>query len=119
MDKKIYFFIFIIIVLNIFSTVTYLNYFNPKSVEREDILMTLEQGILKMQDEGKYECCIEPACKMCYFGNWIFENGECYCDNKIKEGKFDEVCPECKSGIEQGLCKSSKDECVLDEEVYG
>lgn len=74
---------------------------------RARILSELRLAIDEAVKEGRYKCCIEPACTMCYLGNWIWDDGTCDCDTMIKEGKWDKVCPECKRGIEEGYCKSS------------
>ena len=55
---------------------------------------------------------------MCYLGKWKFEKGTCYCDDAILEGRDEDVCPECKKGLEEGLCKSGKI-CELNEKIYG
>ncbi|MBR9678486.1 MAG: hypothetical protein GOU97_04320 [Nanoarchaeota archaeon] len=61
---------------------------------------------------GDYKCCIDPPCTMCYLGNWLWNDGTCHCDEMILKGEFDKVCPQCKKGLEKGLCKSTADsEC--------
>jgi hypothetical protein len=73
----------------------------PKTFEqnREEIILSLNSAIAKAKDSGDYHCCIEPACKMCYLGNWIFEDGKCDCDKYVASGEFDKVCPECKKSL--------------------
>jgi len=51
---------------------------------------------------------------MCFLGDWIFENGKCDCDKFITQGDLDNVCPECRHGIEQGECQSTLDTCVVE-----
>jgi hypothetical protein len=86
----------------------------------EVVIDNLYKAIDVAIEKGDYKCCIEPACTMCYLGHWKFEKGKCFCDDAIKQGNDDMVCPECVSGIEKGLCKSSvKEGCPLDEEVFG
>ncbi|MAG50705.1 hypothetical protein CL621_03670 [archaeon] len=86
---------------------------------RENILVGLNLAIEDAKEEGKYKCCIEPACTMCYLGNWIWKDGTCDCDGMIAEGELDKVCPQCKRGIEEGLCKSTKEEeCNLDNGFF-
>jgi len=86
----------------------------------DDVIADLYEAIGVAEANGDYSCCIEPACTMCYLGNWKFEKGTCDCDGAIAEGRFEDVCPECKGGLEKGICDSSVDEeCVLDEEVFG
>lgn len=116
-NPRIYISIFLFfLIISLVISILYLTYSirsSKPSLEREDVLGNLESGILRLKEQGKYKCCIEPDCKMCYLGNWIFENGECYCDDKIVEGKMDEVCPECISGIEKGLCSSTRESCKI------
>jgi len=77
---------------------------------REKVISDLNLAIKEAEEEGRYKCCIEPACTMCYLGGWIWDDGSCYCDDMIAEGKYDKVCPQCKKGLEDGLCKSSEEE---------
>jgi len=77
---------------------------------REKVLFELNTGIEKAKEEGRYKCCIEPACTMCYLGHWIWDDGSCYCDDMIAKGEMDKVCPECIKGIESGSCSSTKEE---------
>jgi len=86
---------------------------------REKVLSDLNFAIEDAKKEGKYKCCIEPACTMCYLGNWIWKDGTCDCDGMIAEDEWDKVCPQCKRGIEEGLCKSVKAEvCNLDSGLF-
>ena len=63
---------------------------------------------------GKYECCIDPPCTMCYMGSWVWNDGTCLCDDMIAKGEFDKVCPQCLRGIEEGYCKSTaKSSCEI------
>ncbi len=75
--------------------------------KREKVLGELNLAIEEAEEQGRYKCCIEPACTMCYLGNWIWEDGSCYCDDMIAKGEMDKVCPECQKGIEEGFCKST------------
>jgi hypothetical protein len=88
----------------------------PVSFEqrREGVVNDLNEAIALAKESGEYRCCIEPACKMCYLGNWMFEDGKCACDDKIAEGKLDQVCPECVHGMEEGRCESSEDSCSVE-----
>ena len=120
MKEKKYFKFFIIFVLFviIINTFVLLNPYAPKSSGK--VIENLYKAIDIAEQKGDYKCCIEPACTMCYLGNWKFEEGTCYCDDAILEGRFDDVCPECKSGIEEGLCTSTKEEeCILDPSIFG
>jgi len=93
---------------------------NIKPSDPDTVISELYSAIDLAEEQGNYRCCIEPACTMCYLGHWGFEKGTCFCDDAIKSGDFDKVCPECKSGIEQGACSSTIEEgCELDENIYG
>jgi hypothetical protein len=86
----------------------------------DKVIDNLHKAIKYAEEKGNYRCCIKPACTMCYLGNWKFEKGTCYCDNAIIESKEEDVCPECKKGIEEGFCSSDIEKgCELDEEIYG
>jgi copper chaperone CopZ len=85
--------------------------------QKEKILSQIYSAIEKAKAEGKYKCCIEPPCTMCYLGTWVFEDGTCKCEKMIEKGEFDKVCPECKKeskkeGVDHqtGLVKSFKNE---------
>ena len=79
--------------------------------KRLRILNELSLAIKEAKLQGNYICFIEPPCTMCYLGEWIWENGSCYCDDMIIKGEFDKVCPQCKKGIEEGKCKLSEGAC--------
>lgn len=51
---------------------------------------------------AEYECCIEPACKMCSRGEWIWPENTCLCRQALENGEMDKVCPECRRGIAEG-----------------
>lgn len=96
--------------------------FNAKSFEekRNEILSEMDLTLKEATKSGKYKCCIEPPCKMCFLGNWIWKDGKCDCDTMIAQGKWDKVCPECKAGIKEGRCISTKTMngiCPVIEEV--
>ncbi len=80
---------------------------------RENILSQLYSAIEDAKEIGKYKCCIEPPCTMCYLGDWIWEDGTCGCDELIAKGEWDKVCPQCKKGIEEGNCKSEIGSCSV------
>ena len=82
----------------------------PFEQRRTKLLNELSDSINQAMLEGKYHCCIEPPCTMCYLGNWIWEDGTCECDAMIAKGEFDKVCPQCKKGIEEGKCTSTVEE---------
>ncbi len=100
------------IILLIFALVFLISCEKELSFEerREIVLSDLSEAIEEAEEQGRYRCCIEPACTMCYMGSWIWKDGSCYCDDMIKEGKDDKVCPQCVRGIEEGLCKSTIEE---------
>ena len=83
---------------------------NTESFEarRDRVIGELSLAIYDAIDKGKYECCIDPPCDMCYLGHWLWDDGSCHCDEMIAKGEFDKVCPQCVKGIELGLCKSTK-----------
>ena len=82
-------------------------------VEREKVLSRLYFNIEKAKAEGKYKCCIEPACTMCYLGSWVWQDGSCYCQDMIVKGEWDRVCPQCLQGIKEGKCKSQNGVCPI------
>ncbi len=77
---------------------------------RTKILNELSDAIGVAVKEGKYHCCIDPPCTMCFLGDWLWDDGTCDCDGMIAKGEFDKVCPQCKRGIEEGRCISSAQE---------
>ena len=105
------------------SVILYINKENNINGELEDpekVIAHLYKAIDVAKEKGEYRCCIQPDCTMCYLGHWKFLKGTCYCDDAIAEGRTEDVCPECVSGLEQGICSSAKEEdCILDEEIYG
>lgn len=83
-------------------------------MKRSEIMSEIDLALEEAVKSGDYKCCINPPCKMCYLGNWLFEDGKCDCDNKIAQGKIDEVCPECVHGMEEGNCESvTTDTCAF------
>lgn len=90
-----------------------------KSLEKLDsdqvfqlAIQTRDFGIAQAEEEGKYNCCIEPACTMCYLeaNQWNnFQAGTCACDALVLAGR--EPCPQCKKegcsaeDHESGTCK--------------
>jgi hypothetical protein len=55
----------------------------------------LEDLKMAMANEGKYACCVEPACDWC-----LLTEGECKCRDNIEAGK--EVCAGCGLGWHNG-----------------
>jgi len=88
----------------IFSSLTKPDY----DEDSDAIIKKLHSAIEKATEKGDYDCCIEPGCTMCYLGNWKFEQGTCFCDKAMGEGRSEDVCPECKKGLEEGRCKSAE-----------
>jgi len=87
---------------------------------RGAILNELSEAINEAKLEGKYNCCIEPPCTMCYLGEWLWEDGTCKCGEMIAKGEFGKVCPQCKKGLEEGKCVSGTEkteECLLPEDL--
>lgn len=89
--------------------------FESKSFEQQrvEILSKIDIAIEKAKEDNRYKCCIEPPCKMCFLGYWIWKDGSCYCDDMIKENKLNFVCPECLRGIKEGRCKSEIGTCQI------
>jgi len=77
--------------------------------KREKVLSALSQSIEEAEAEGKYECCIEPPCTMCYLGHWLWEDGICRCDEMIAKGELDKVCPQCGHELESGNCSETSE----------
>ncbi len=72
-----------------------------------------DMGIKKSIAEGEYNCCVEPACTMCFMqGNqWNHgEAGTCACAELIAQGK--EPCPQCH----RALSKSEDQTCLIEQE---
>lgn len=109
-NKFLFIFSFIIFYLIILNGIQKDLSFEEK---REKVISELSLAIEEAEKEGKYKCCIEPACTMCYLGDWIWDDGSCYCDDMIAQGENDKVCPQCKKGLEEGLCKSVDEKCDL------
>ncbi|MBU0532876.1 hypothetical protein KKB44_05285 [Candidatus Micrarchaeota archaeon] len=82
----------------------------PKTPSREVVLKELSLAIEQEVEAGNYRCCIDPPCDMCYLGHWLWDDGSCKCDDMIAQGEYDKVCPQCKKGIETGLCESTDNE---------
>lgn len=74
---------------------------------RAGVLGDMQDLINEQVEEGNYRCCIEPACTMCFMGGWIWDDGICRCDDMIAAGEDDKVCPQCKKGLKEGICKSA------------
>ena len=49
----------------------------------------------ELADDGKYNCCIHPACNWC-----LLHEGSCDCYDNLKQGE--EVCPGCGLGWHNG-----------------
>jgi len=107
MDGKVILVLGIIAGVAAASAFAFYFYSGPQTHDRDTLLKELELGIKQEIKEGNYRCCIEPACDMCYLGHWKWDDGSCRCDDLIAEGNFDDVCPQCKKGIEEGYCKST------------
>jgi len=104
--------ILIVIVTTVFVTITKTGK-NSFEENREKVLSQLYLAIEEAKKMGKYKCCIEPPCTMCYLGEWIFKDGTCDCDGMISMNEWDKVCPQCIRGIKEGKCKSEIGSCPL------
>jgi hypothetical protein len=110
-------FIFLFLFLGIFIGAS-LVYLYPQlqsfETKRANIITGMNDLIGQQVEAGNYRCCIEPACTMCFMGNWIWDDGICRCDDMIAQGEDDKVCPQCKKGLEEGKCKYAQEEkCEL------
>ena len=86
---------------------------NKFEKNREKVLSRLYLAVEEAEEMGKYKCCIEPPCTMCYLGDWLWEDGTCDCDGMIAKDEWDKVCPQCIRGIEEGKCKSGANTCSV------
>lgn len=109
-----------ILVLIVLITAGTVIFFTNKNAEkntfegrREKVLSQLYLAIEDAEKIGKYKCCIEPLCTMCYLGDWVWEDGTCDCDGMIAMNDWDKVCPQCKRGIGEGRCKSGIGTCSI------
>jgi len=103
--NKIIILIFLVVLLLIpVALATFQESYQQK---RSRILNELSFAIEQAKAQGKYDCCIEPPCTMCYLGEWIWEDDICRCEEMILKGELDKVCPQCKKQIEEGNCKSN------------
>jgi len=80
---------------------------SPK--QRYDEIITKRDTAIRLAKEsGKYKCCIEPPCTMCFMSanKWNnFTPGTCACDDVIARGK--EPCPQCINGMCQSQTENS------------
>lgn len=83
------------------------------SLKPGKILSGIYLAIEKAKEEGKYNCCINPPCTMCYLGNWVWEKGTCQCEEMIKKNQLDKVCSQCLQGIKEGKCESGLGICPV------
>lgn len=44
-----------------------------KTKSADKVIADLHLAIERAEEAGVYDCCIEPACTMCYLGGWKFE----------------------------------------------
>lgn len=84
--------------------------------KKDRVVSEINELLTKATLAGDYKCCIVPPCKMCFLGDWIWQDGSCDCDTEIAMGNWDNVCPECKIGVEEGRCSSTINPgtCVID-----
>lgn len=108
MAKNFFYFALLSILFSFVIILVFVSGYNSPQANVDRLYRAIE----KAEDDGHYKCCIEPACTMCYLGNWKFDVGTCFCDDAIREGREDDVCPACNSGLEEGLCKSREDSDV-------
>lgn len=73
------------------------------TVTRDELVGLQNLAIQKAKAEGKYKCCINPPCTMCFWeGNQWNNNtpGTCACDDLIAQGK--DPCPQCARAMKDG-----------------
>jgi hypothetical protein len=80
----------------------------PFETNRQRIISEIDKVLRKAVASGDYKCCINPPCKMCFLGNWIWQDGRCRCDEEIARGNWENVCPECRRSVEAGKCESTE-----------
>jgi len=73
--------------------------FSTLSMEdmHQQVINQRDMAISKAQAGGIYDCCVSPACTMCYMEANSWNNhqaGQCDCADFIVEGE--EPCPQCK-----------------------
>lgn len=76
---------------------------------RNELVKLQNLAIQKAKAEGKYRCCINPPCTMCFWEGNAWNNntpGTCACDDLIAQGK--DPCPQCVRAMKEGTCKYSK-----------
>jgi len=115
MKRKILFLLFLFfgVVVGVVLTTGY-PYLQTYQQKRTNVIRTMEQVIEQQVEKGNYRCCIDPACNMCFLGEWEWDDGICRCDDMIVDEEFDKVCPECKNQIKEGKCKySEKSKCEI------
>jgi len=102
--------LFLVIFVVVFGYLLIRDYFRTESLDqkRQKNISEMEELINKAMLTGDYKCCISPPCKMCFLGDWIWQDGRCDCDTEMVLGDWDNVCPECKKGVKEGRCSSSK-----------
>jgi len=80
---------------------------SPEGMHRE-IISQRDLAIKKAIVRGDYNCCVEPACTMCYMEANVwnhYQAGKCDCVDSIVQGE--EPCPQCKKALAQnkeGTC---------------
>ena len=114
MKTKLTIFILIVLLVGaaVFFTATKTDE-NTLEKNREKVLSQLYLAIEDAEKTGKYKCCIEPLCTMCYLGNWLWQDGTCDCAGMIAQGEWDKVCPQCIKGIKEGRCKVEIGACPI------
>ena len=68
---------------------------SPAGEQLEQIRSSLLEVTTELNEQGKYNCCIEPRCSWC-----ALHEGECECFNNLQQGE--EVCPGCGLGWHNG-----------------
>ena len=61
----------------------------------DELKSTLEAVKAELNEQGEYNCCVQPSCDWC-----ALHEGNCECFNNIQEGEA--VCPGCGLGWHNG-----------------
>ena len=61
----------------------------------DEVRTTLEAVKTELNEQGEYNCCVQPACDWC-----ALHEGNCECFSNLQEGEA--VCPGCGLGWHNG-----------------
>jgi len=86
---------------------------STSNLQKEKILSQIYSAIEKAKAEGKYKCCIEPPCTMCYFGNWAFKEETCKCEEMIEKGELIKFVLNVKKEFKKEKCRALNGTCKI------